>query len=231
MDVADPADGRRLPSGSRQTPEVEGVPPEPVSQLRFAVVTGGVYQYPASPHRPAVEALGLGEPASTRLCRYLDTLARWSLRVNLTAARSPAERVRLLVKDVLGAVSLPEPGRLIDVGSGSGSPGLVFALLRDDLEVTLLEPRVRRWAFLREAARGARSVSVVRARHDGYDGPAAATVSLRAIALPLRELAPLVAPGGRILVLGGRPLVEPPFVLLRELEAAVPGGARLFARA
>ncbi len=198
------------------------------------MVTAGAFQHPASPHRPAVEALGLGEPASTRLCRYLDTLARWSLRVNLTAARSPAERVRLLVKDVLGAVSLPEPGRLIDVGSGSGSPGLVFALLRDDLEVTLLEPRVRRWAFLREAARSALeagSVGVVRARHDGYDGPAAATVSLRAIALPLRELAPLVAPGGRILVLGGRPLAEPPFVLLRELETAVPGGARLFARA
>jgi 16S rRNA (guanine527-N7)-methyltransferase len=152
--------------------------------------------------------------------------------VNLTAARSPDERVRLLVGDVLGAVPLPAPGRLIDAGSGNGSPGLVFALLRDDLEVTLLEPRARRWAFLREAARAAapaRPVHVVRTRHDGYDGPPAATVSLRAVALPLAELAPLVGPAGRILVLGGRPTAQPPFVLERELDG-VPGGARVFTR-
>jgi 16S rRNA (guanine527-N7)-methyltransferase len=152
--------------------------------------------------------------------------------VNLTAARTPAERVSLLVADVLAAAPVPAPGRLIDVGSGNGSPGLVFALLRDDLDVTLLEPRTRRWAFLREAARGAvpaRPVRVLRARHDGYEGEPAETVSLRALALPLGELASLVAPGGRILVLGGRPAADPPFGLGRELPG-VPGGARVFTR-
>lgn len=141
--------------------------------------------------------------------------------------------MRLLVGDVLAAAVLPAPGRLIDVGSGNGSPGLVFALVRDDLEVTLLEPRVRRWAFLREAAReaGAARVQVVRARHDTYGGPGAATVVLRALALPLGALDGLVEePEGRILVLGGRPVAGPPFVLERE-AAGVPGGARLFARA
>jgi 16S rRNA (guanine527-N7)-methyltransferase len=152
--------------------------------------------------------------------------------VNLTAARRPAERVELLVASVLAAAPLPAPGRLIDVGSGNGSPGLVFALLRDDLAVTLLEPRTRRWAFLREAARAAgpaRPVEVVRARHDGFSGPPAQTVSLRALALPLAELAPLVASGGRILVLGGHPEPDPPFALEREL-GGVPGGVRLFSR-
>lgn len=120
----------------------------------------------------------------------------------------------MLVGDVLGASSLPSPGRLIDVGSGNGSPGLVFALLRDDLEVVLLEPRAKRWAFLREAARAAcpaRPPSVLRARHDAYAGPPAQTVTLRALALPLRELSNLVEPGGRVLVLGGRPTTELPF--------------------
>lgn len=183
-----------------------------------------------SPHRPAIEALGLGEPASGRLCLYLDTLAAWSARVNLTGARSPAERAQRLVAEVLAGVPLPAPGRLIDVGSGNGSPGLVFAILRQDLEVTLLEPRARRWAFLREAARAAdASVRVERARHDQYAGPPAATLTLRALALPLGELAPLLDEGGRILVLGGRPVASPPFVLERELPG-VPGGARLFAR-
>jgi len=168
----------------------------------------------ASPHRPALEALGLREPGLGRLERYLDTLAAWGSRTNLTAARSPHERVRLLVAEVLPAIALPAPGRLIDIGSGNGSPGLVMALLREDLEVTLLEPRLRRWAFLREAVRDAvpaRAVTVVRARHDGYEGPLARTLSLRALRLPLGELDRLLAPGGQVLVLGKAPPAEPPF--------------------
>jgi 16S rRNA (guanine527-N7)-methyltransferase len=166
---------------------------------------------PPSEHREALEALGLGGQALSRLAAYLDTLAAWSARVNLTGARTPAERVRLLVGDVLAAAPLPEPGRLIDVGSGNGSPGLVLALLRDDLEVTLLEPRARRWAFLREAARaaGRSRVRVLRLRHDACPGPAARTVTLRALSLPLEELLPLVEPGGRIVVFGGAPRDAP----------------------
>jgi len=108
-----------------------------------------------------------------------------------------------------------EPGLLLDIGSGNGSPGLVLAALRPDLPVTLLEPRQRRWAFLREAARvvGRADVEVRRARHDGYAGPPAQTVSLRALALPLPEIAPLVAPGGRVLIWGPRPPPDEGFVV------------------
>jgi 16S rRNA G527 N7-methylase RsmG len=79
--------------------------------------------------------------------------------------------------------------------------------------VVLLEPRQRRWAFLREAARtvGRADVDVRRMRHDGYDGPPARTVSLRALALPLAEIAPLVAPGGRVLVWGPPPAEDARF--------------------
>jgi 16S rRNA (guanine527-N7)-methyltransferase len=166
-----------------------------------------------SPHRAPLEALSLPGPAVERLTAYLDTLAEWSKRINLTGARAPAQRVTRLVASVLPAAGLPEAGTLLDVGSGNGSPGLVMALLRGDLEVTLLEPRTRRWAFLREAARraGRGDVRVLRARHDAYPGPAARTVTLRALALPLAELAPLVAPGGQVVVFG-RPLrLEGPF--------------------
>ncbi len=133
--------------------------------------------------------------------------------MNLTGARTPSARVDLLVARVLPARSLPAPGRLIDVGSGNGSPGLVLALLRADLQVTLLEPRQRRWAFLREAARAVRAgdVEVLRERHDQYQGPPAATVVLRALALPLRQIRPLVAGGGRVLVFGAPPAEEPGF--------------------
>jgi 16S rRNA (guanine527-N7)-methyltransferase len=142
-------------------------------------------------------------------------VARWNARINLTGARTAGERVRLLVGPVLPAADLPPAGRLIDVGSGNGSPGLVLALLRDDLEVVLLEPRARRSAFLREAARaaGRAGVEVLRERHDEYDGPPALTLTLRALALPLAALGPLVVPGGLALVFGGDPREEAPFRL------------------
>ncbi len=186
---------------------------------------------PVSEHREALEALGLAGSALGRLAAYLDTLAAWSPRVNLTGARTPAERVRLLVADVVAAAELPEAGRLIDVGSGNGSPGLVLALLRDDLEITLLEPRARRWAFLREAARaaGRSGVEVQRRRHDGYPGPPAATVTLRALALPLAELGPLVLPHGRVIVFGARPEGGPGFEATREGDG-LPGGVTVFRR-
>ncbi len=150
--------------------------------------------------------------------------------MNLTGARTPQERVRLLVADVLPAAPLPEAGSLIDVGSGNGSPGLVLALVRDDLEVTLLEPRARRWAFLREAARAAgRSVRVLRLRHDGYGGAPARTVTLRALAVPVAELAPLVVPGGRVVVFGGRPQAGGGFAPTAEGEG-LPGGISVFRR-
>jgi 16S rRNA (guanine527-N7)-methyltransferase len=162
---------------------------------------------PTSPHAPALVALGLVEPATSRLCRYLDTLAAWSPRINLTGARTPAERVRLLVESVLPALTCVSPGTLIDVGSGNGSPGLVLALLREEIEATLLEPRQRRWAFLREAVRatGVSAVEVVRARHDTYQGPAAQTVTMRALSLPLGELGRLLKPTGRLIVFGAVP--------------------------
>lgn len=180
-------------------------------------------------HQAALEALGLAAPEVQRLAAYLDLLAAWSRRLSLTGARSPAERVRLLVAEVLPMREAIEPGRLIDVGSGNGSPGLVLALLLPQLEVTLLEPRSRRWAFLKEAARavGRSDIGVLRQRHDQYAGPAARTVTLRALDLPLAELAGLVEEGGRLLVLGGPPREGGPF---RREEVAGPCSLHVYRR-
>lgn len=167
----------------------------------------------AGAHDPELAALGLTPGPAAALSRYLDLVAAWNPRVNLTGARTPADRVAILVAPVVPVAPLLEPGLLIDVGSGNGSPGLVLAALRPDLPVVLLEPRQRRWAFLREAGRavGRPDVEVRRARHDAYDGPPGRTVSLRALALPLRELAPLLAEGGRVFVWGARPEDDPGF--------------------
>jgi len=176
-----------------------------------------------SPHADPLERLVPRPPADAleRLVRYLDTLAEWNSRVNLTGARTPEERVARLVSAVWPLVERVRTGRLIDVGSGNGSPGLVLALVRDDLAATLLEPRARRWAFLREAARRAgRPVEVLRARHDGYRGAPARTVTVRALALPPEELVPLVEPGGSLFVVGARP--GPPGLLAEDPSASSP---------
>jgi 16S rRNA (guanine527-N7)-methyltransferase len=181
----------------------------------------------APSHGEPLRALGIDSAATHALDRYLGLLASWSPRVNLTAAASPAERVDLLVAPVLPAAGVPGPGELlVDVGSGNGSPGLVLALLRPDLRVALLEPRLKRWAFLREATRsvGRPDVEVRRERHDQYGGPPADVVALRAVALGLGALRPLLRHGGRVLAFGAGPGLEAGFVR----EGAVGGVAQLF---
>ena len=135
----------------------------------------------AGAHRALVEGLGVEPASAARLAAYLDLLAEWNERTNLTAARTPAARFDLLVRPVAPLAPLLEPGTLLDVGSGNGSPGLVLAALRPDVRATLLEPRMRRWAFLREVARAMGvAVDVRRQRHHEYDGPPARTVTVRA---------------------------------------------------
>lgn len=142
--------------------------------------------------------------AKTRLNRYLDCLQHWSPKINLTGAETKETAFRTLVLPILGAETLLFGG-VIDVGSGNGSPGLILAALRPDLDFTLLEPRAKRWAFLREAARemGVENVAVRRERSDHYRGPKGRTVTMRAVGMDPVALRHLLAPGGCVLVFGG----------------------------
>ena len=105
---------------------------------------------------------------------------------------------------------IPVGASVVDVGSGAGLPGMVLAVARPDLTVTLVEPLARRTAFLTEAVEtlGLERTTVVRARAEECVGklPAADVVTARAVA-PLDRLAgwclPLAAVGGRLLALKG----------------------------
>jgi 16S rRNA (guanine527-N7)-methyltransferase len=152
--------------------------------------------------------LAITDPgARAQLERYLDCLQRWAPRINLTGAQTRDAIFDTLVLPVLGAEPLLS-GPVIDVGSGNGSPALILAALRPDLQFTLIEPRAKRWAFLREAARemGVLNVRVERARSDTYRGVVASTVTMRAVGLDPEVLRPLLAPGGCVLVFGGPPI-------------------------
>jgi len=181
----------------------------------------------AGEHLALVAALDVDPAATRRLAAYLDLLASWSQRINLTGARTAAARVDLLVRPVVPLAPAVLPGTLLDLGSGNGSPGLVLAALRPDILTTLLEPRMRRWAFLRDAARTmGLGIVVRRQRHDEYDGPPATNVTLRALRLPPGEIIPLLAPGGRLFVLGAEP---PPHPALTPVRSG-PVGVHVFAR-
>jgi len=148
-----------------------------------------------------------GQQGEEKRQRFLDCLLRWSSTINLTGATTREQAHATLVLPILGAEALLA-GQVIDVGSGNGSPGLVLATLRPDLHFTLLEPRAKRWAFLREAARdmGVENVTVLRERSDRHAGKPGDTITMRAVGLDPRTLLPLLAPGGRVLVFGGPPI-------------------------
>lgn len=156
------------------------------------------------PSAEAFSHLDLPAHALRPLVSYLACLDAWAARINLTGARTAADRIRLLVAGIVPLAPLLLEGSVLDIGSGNGSPGLVLAALRPELPITLLEPRQRRWAFLRDAARamGRNDVDIQRVRHDGYRGQPAVNVVVRALALPLHQLAPLTAPGGQLMVIG-----------------------------
>ena len=121
-------------------------------------------------------------PDWSRFARLLDRVATWTARVDLTAARDAESLVDIyLVDALLLAALLPSDcGRVVDVGSGGGAPGLSAALLRPELHITLLEPRAKRVAFLRTSAEelGCENVEVRRGRSEGLaDGEFDAALS------------------------------------------------------
>ena len=100
-------------------------------------------------------------------------------------------------------------GRVGDVGSGAGLPGVVLAIARPDVEWVLIEPMERRVAWLNEqvAALGLDNVEVVRARAEEWtEGPVLDQVTARAVSA-FRTLIPLTAPlvrdGGELILLKG----------------------------
>lgn len=100
-----------------------------------------------------------GVRATPQLCnqirRYIGILTKWNQRVNLTRIVEPAQILaRHFGESFFAASAVPiSSGRLADVGSGAGFPGLALKLLVPDLEVVLIESNTRKAAFLREVIR------------------------------------------------------------------------------
>ncbi len=88
--------------------------------------------------------------ALARLVLYTELLERWSARHNLVRFVTREELVHRHIVDALVAAQyLPGAGALLDIGSGAGLPGVPLLAVSPDWRGTLLEPRQKRWAFLK----------------------------------------------------------------------------------
>ena len=101
----------------------------------------------------AMGPLPSGDVTAT-LDAYFDELHRWSGRLNLTAI--PRDRMWarnvVEVQELLDIAAPTTGSRVVDIGSGGGVPGLVIAILRRDLSVTLIDSDRRKTGFLIHAA-------------------------------------------------------------------------------
>jgi 16S rRNA (guanine527-N7)-methyltransferase len=147
--------------------------------------------------------------------RYATLLATAGVERGLIG---PREAPRLWERHLLNCLALssavPAGASVVDLGSGAGLPGLVLAIGRPDLEVTLVEPLLRRATFLEEAvtALGLTGVRVRRERADALHGRQRFdVVTARALA-PLDRLLgwamPLVAARGSLLAMKGSSAAE-----------------------
>src|ERR1700689_4138075 len=87
--------------------------------------------------------------------QYISILLQWNDKINLTAIRDPREILyRHFCESMYATVAVPvENGRLADVGSGGGFPGLPMKILRPDLQLFLIESSIKKATFLAEVSR------------------------------------------------------------------------------
>jgi len=143
--------------------------------------------------------------------RYVEWLAGQGA---LRGLIGPREVPRLWDRHVLNSAAfgglVPVGSTVCDVGSGAGLPGLVLALARPDLTVTLVEPLLRRTTFLTEVVDDlglSPQVEVVRGRADALHGRRTFDVVTSRAVAPLGRLLgwsmPLVSPSGMLLAIKG----------------------------
>jgi 16S rRNA (guanine527-N7)-methyltransferase len=149
-------------------------------------------------------------PALADAERYAQLLAGPAVERGLIGPHEvPRIWERHLLNSAAVAELVPHPCSLIDLGSGAGLPGIVLALLLPDVQVTLLEPMLRRVTFLQECVDELQlpNARVMRGRAEDLAGRLSAdVVTARAVA-PLDRLAALalglVRPGGLVLAIKG----------------------------
>jgi len=119
-----------------------------------------------------IETLGLDIPVETqiKLIKYIELIAKWNQKFNLTAVRNIDDMLSLHLLDSLAVAPFISGQRILDVGSGAGLPGIVLALCYPDKHFTLLDTNGKKTRFMTQAKieLGLGNVEVIQARIDEY---------------------------------------------------------------
>lgn len=109
--------------------------------------------------RTGAAALGvaLSDRQGEQLLAYGTLMLKWNKVYNLTAVRDPAGVMTHHLLDSLAVIAplqrqYPEQGRLLDVGSGAGLPGVIIAIMRPDIDVSCLDAVAKKAAFVQQVA-------------------------------------------------------------------------------
>jgi 16S rRNA (guanine(527)-N(7))-methyltransferase RsmG len=151
--------------------------------------------------RAGLQGHGLGDAVVDAFAAHFRLLRRWNPTHNLTRVVDAADAAVLHYLDcALPLLQVEAPGRLLDIGSGAGFPGLIAAILWRDTTVGLVEPARKRASFLRVAA-GELGLANVQVSDPGRAAGSAEMVLSRATfsAGARAELWGYVAAGGRLL--------------------------------
>ena len=132
-----------------------------------------------------LRAEGIAEGLAGALASYLALLSQWGRAVDLLGDMAEGDLLAGHVHEALAALPwLGEEGTLLDVGSGNGFPAVPLLLARPRMRGVLLEPRERRWAFLREVVRElGLAAEVVRSRAGEHVGEGYAALTVRGVAI------------------------------------------------
>ena len=165
--------------------------------------------------RDGASALGLAptELQCERLLAYGALILKWNKVYNLTALRDPATVLTHHLLDSLSVIAplrreCPDAASLLDVGAGAGLPGVVIAILRDDIQVTCLDAVAKKAAFVQQVASELRLKNLrgLHARVEALQG-SYGLISSRAFA-SLADFVSgsqhLLAPQGRWMAMKGR---------------------------
>lgn len=171
--------------------------------------------------RAAAMGFALSEVAAGALLRWRDRLLEENARINLTAIKDPEAATDRLILDSLAVLRHVDAQgtaihRVLDLGTGGGVPGVPIAIARPELQVTLVEARLRKTEAVRRIAEdlALTNVDVVRGRlselaHQGALTEKQDLVVSRAVGSiedVLRESAPILNPRGVVVIWKTDPL-------------------------
>ena len=157
--------------------------------------------------RSSQAALDVDPLVASRLAAYYALLEHWNRTINLTSLRNVDDAIdRLLLEPLAAARHLPSHSRLLDIGSGGGSPAIPLAIALGVTSLVMVESNSRKSAFFREAARElAIPARVESARLESLSvadiGGPQRLISVRAVRLDtvvFIKLKSFIAPKGRL---------------------------------